>query len=222
MTNTGDDGRSSGQSNNRGGRSRGRKFSKSKKRNNRSRFHKNRRDDKPPYKAKSSRRRNNPAARRGNNRNQQGQGDQSKIYQGNDGYGSVNGTRPNAPSAPRRSFDEDGRPDKFELFCAFHMGITEKGAYRMQGLNEIARRYGCKPDEIVKFLKDYGIDKETVKASGIDVSLARLDVQVAPEGVDKWEMARPWYDEFVEWEGESPKSEAETNKKTDSKAATNK
>ncbi len=202
MTNTGDDGRSSDQSGNRGGRGRGRSFGKSKNRNNRSRFQKNRRDDKTPYKAKSSRRRNNPPTRRGASRHQTDQGDQSKIYQGNDGYGSVNG-RAKAPNAVRRSFDEDGRPDKFELFCAFHLGITEKGTYRMQGLNEIARRYGCKPEEITQFLKDYGIDKETVKATGFDVNMARLDVQVAPEGVDKWELARPWYDEFLVAQSES-------------------
>ena len=110
----------------------------------------------------------------------------------------MNGMRSKNQNMPRRSFDEEGRPDKFELFCAFHLGITEKGAYRPQGLSEIARRYGCKPEEIIQFLKEYRIDKETVKGSGFDVSLARLDVQVAPEGVDKWELARPWYDEFIE------------------------
>jgi len=210
VTNTGDDGRSSGSSNNQSDRGRGRNFSKSKKRGNRNRFSGRKRDEKTPFKAKSSGRRNDGAGRRGSRPDQSKQPEHSKIYRGNDGYGNVNGM-PKALNAPRRSFNDDGRPDKFELFCAFYLGITEKGTYRMQGLGEIARRYGCKPDEILQVLKYYGIDKDTVKNCGLDLSLALLDIKVAPEGVDKWELARPWYDEFIEVTGESstPESDSE-------------
>jgi len=42
------------------------------------------------------------------------------------------------------------------------------------------------------------MDHQTLKDVDYDLSLARLDVRVAPEGIDKKELARPLFDEFAE------------------------
>ena len=91
-----------------------------------------------------------------------------------------------------------GRPDIFELFCAYHLGITHDGGYRQQNIHDLARRFACTPAEIKQSLVDYRMDPQTMINSDFDLSLAQLDIQVAPEGVDRYELARPWFEEFLE------------------------
>ncbi len=95
----------------------------------------------------------------------------------------------------------------FEVFCAYHLGITEDNRYRKQSLKEVARRFERSPDEIVEVLNACGMDAESLKGSGFDISFAQLDVKVAPEGIDKREIAKGLFEEFTaalpnfrEWE----------------------
>lgn len=91
----------------------------------------------------------------------------------------------------------DGRLDIFELFCAYHLGITADGRYRQQNIHDLARRFGCTPAELKQALVDYHMDPQTLINSDFDLALAQLDMQVAPEGVDRRELAKTWFEEFL-------------------------
>ncbi|RDV38154.1 hypothetical protein DV096_10090 [Bradymonadaceae bacterium TMQ3] len=86
----------------------------------------------------------------------------------------------------------------FEVFCAYHCGITENNNYRQQSLREVASRFNMQTHELEKALREFGLDKETVKSSRFDISLCQLDMKVAPEGIDKRELARVLFDEFLD------------------------
>ncbi len=85
----------------------------------------------------------------------------------------------------------------FELFCALHLGITENNNFRKQSLGEIAQRFRTSTEEVKKALKNFGLDRETVRRSSFDMSLAELDMKVAPNGLDKKELARPLFEDFL-------------------------
>ncbi|MBZ0273546.1 hypothetical protein K8I61_16020, partial [bacterium] len=88
--------------------------------------------------------------------------------------------------------------DVFELFCAYHLGITAEGGYRQQNIHDLARRFQCSPAELKQALMDNHIDADTLLNSDFDLAMAQIDIQVAPEGVDKRELARPWFEEFMQ------------------------
>jgi hypothetical protein len=125
-----------------------------------------------------------------------------------------------APSAPPRRYGE-GRPpprvdderrapprqnpspsatgakiDAFDLFCAYHLGITSEGGYRIQNIHEVARRFGTNAAELRQVLTDYGMAADDIVHSGFDLPGAQVDIMVAPEGISRRELARPLYDEF--------------------------
>ncbi len=86
--------------------------------------------------------------------------------------------------------------DPFDLFCALHLGITAEGGYRPQSPAEIARRFGMSCVQLQGKAAELGMDPETVRLSGFDIGLARYDIKVAPEGISRRELAKPWWDEF--------------------------
>jgi len=99
-------------------------------------------------------------------------------------------------SAPRTSGKQTGNIDPFELFCAYHLGITQDKGYRTSNINEVANRFRSEPGMIKQALKEYDMDPESLLDRDFDISLAQLDIQVAPEGVDRLELARGIYQEF--------------------------
>lgn len=104
---------------------------------------------------------------------------------------------------PRAALDvetEEGPREMsaFELFCVYHLGIAEDNRYRQQNLREVARRFDCSTQEIEEALERFGLDKDTLRKAGYDISLAQLDMQVAPEGVDKRELAKVLFSDFLD------------------------
>ncbi|MCC6158941.1 MAG: hypothetical protein IT350_12885 [Deltaproteobacteria bacterium] len=97
---------------------------------------------------------------------------------------------------PETIRDAEGRIDPFELFCAYHLGITVDGGYRLQNIHDLARRFGVPPAELKQALTEFGMDPQTMINSDFDLTLAQLDMQVAPEGVDRRELAKVWFEEF--------------------------
>jgi hypothetical protein len=89
-----------------------------------------------------------------------------------------------------------GNIDPFELFCAYHLGITQDKGYRTSNINEVANRFRSEPGMIKQALKEYDMDPESLLDRDFDIGLAQLDIQVAPEGVDRLELARGIYQEF--------------------------
>ena len=51
-------------------------------------------------------------------------------------------------------------------------------------------------DVIRDALEECRLDDASVKGTGYDLSLARLDVKVAPVGIDKREIAKTLFEEF--------------------------
>lgn len=89
-----------------------------------------------------------------------------------------------------------GAIDPFDLFCAYHLGITPEGGYRIQNIHEVARRFGTNAATLRQILTDLGMAADDLVHSGFDLTSAQVDIMVAPEGVSRRELARPLYEEF--------------------------
>lgn len=138
------------------------------------------------------------------------------------GNGSPNTPAPKAPPAatpaptqanrgPLPEVDHDiPRPEglkkltadiePFELFCAYHLGITQDRGYKPSNINEVARRFRVDPATIKQALKEYNMDPAALMDRDFDMALGQLDIQVAPEGVDRKELAKNIYQEYLESE----------------------
>ena len=90
-----------------------------------------------------------------------------------------------------------GNLDPFNLFCAYHLGIGPKKEYRPSNLNEVARRFGQDPATVRQALKESSMDSASLLDREFDMALAQLDIQVAPEGIDRIELAKSIYEDFL-------------------------
>ena len=88
--------------------------------------------------------------------------------------------------------------DPFELFCAYHLGISADKSYKMANINQVASRFRVDPSVIHTAVKSYAMDSAALLDLDFDMALAQLDIQVAPEGVDRIELAKGVYAEFLE------------------------
>jgi len=88
--------------------------------------------------------------------------------------------------------------DPFELFCAYHLGIAADKSYKMANINQVANRFRVDPSVIHTAVKNYSMDSASLLDLDFDMALAQLDIQVAPEGVDRLELAKGVYAEFLE------------------------
>ena len=87
--------------------------------------------------------------------------------------------------------------EPFELFCAYHLGIGPKKEYKPSNLNEVARRFGQDPATVRQALKECEMDSAALLDRDFDMALAQLDIQVAPEGIDRIELAKSIYEDFL-------------------------
>ena len=88
--------------------------------------------------------------------------------------------------------------DPFELFCAYHLGITSSNQYRLSNINEVANRFKVDTGTTRQILKEYGMDSASLLDRDFDMALAQLDIQVAPEGINRTELGRTIFEEFLE------------------------
>ena len=91
-----------------------------------------------------------------------------------------------------------GGLDAFSLFCAYQLGIGPNKEYKPTNINEIARRFGQDQGVVKQALKDCKMDSASLLDKDFDMALAQLDIQVAPEGIDKMELAKAIYEDFLE------------------------
>ncbi len=91
-----------------------------------------------------------------------------------------------------------GGLEAFDLFCAYHLGIGPNKQYKPANIHEVARRFGSDTGTVKQALKEYNMDPESLLDRDFDMALAQLDIQVAPEGVDRTELARSIYEEYLE------------------------
>ena len=87
--------------------------------------------------------------------------------------------------------------DPFELFSAYHLGITVDKSFRPVNIHDVARRFGKDAGMIKQALQDHGMDPETMFDVEFDLPMAQVDIQVAPPGIDRLELAREIYAEFL-------------------------
>tara|TARA_B100000686_G_C16656753_1_gene898633 strand:+ start:487 stop:1113 length:627 start_codon:yes stop_codon:yes gene_type:complete len=86
--------------------------------------------------------------------------------------------------------------DPFKLFCAYHLGIGANNTYKPANINQVAQQFGVEPGVIRQATKEFGFDSESMLNKEFDLALAQLDIQVAPEGICKVELAKGIYEEF--------------------------
>lgn len=99
------------------------------------------------------------------------------------------------PSGPRPVTPKTGI-DPFDLFCAYHLGITLDKSYRPANIHDVARRFGVDSGMIRQTLQDFGMDPEMMLDTDFDLTMAQMDIQVAPPGVDRIELAKGIYETF--------------------------
>jgi hypothetical protein len=88
--------------------------------------------------------------------------------------------------------------DPFELFCAYHLGITSQNQYRPSNINDVANRFKIDVGTTRQILKEYGMDSASLLDRDFDMALAQLDIQVAPEGINRTELGRSIFENFLE------------------------
>lgn len=85
----------------------------------------------------------------------------------------------------------------FSAFCALHLGITANDGYQPQDERGVARRFGVTEAELADFLEARGLTRAELQGvDDFDLSSARLDIEVAPEGISRIELARTLFDEL--------------------------
>ena len=94
--------------------------------------------------------------------------------------------------------------DEFNLFCAYHMGITRGNGYKFQSLKEVAARFDTTLQILKRKLIEFGLETERLREVGFEAEFYQLDIKVAPEGVSRRELARTMWDELVELRGPAP------------------
>ena len=87
--------------------------------------------------------------------------------------------------------------DPFELFCAYHLGISSQNQYRPSNINEVANRFKIDVGTTRQILKEYGMDSASLLDRDFDMALAQLDIQVAPEGINRTELGRSIFEDFL-------------------------
>jgi hypothetical protein len=85
----------------------------------------------------------------------------------------------------------------FDLFCAYHLGITADNGYRFQNIHDVAKRFGCSSGVIKQVLQELNLDADALVQSQFDIASAQVDIMAAPEGISRLELARELYDQFL-------------------------
>jgi hypothetical protein len=110
--------------------------------------------------------------------------------------------------------------DPFELFCAYHLGLDERGRFKFANAHDVARRFGIDVDQVEAELEHHGMSSARMLDLDFDLASAQLDIQASPPRVDLISIARMHYDLFLsapqkkrDWQAELDEDERE-NKKT--------
>lgn len=122
----------------------------------------------------------------------------NKARQNNEARGDGRSRTNNGPEQGAKKPRKVANLEPFELFCAYHLGIGPNKQYKPSNINEVANRFGLDPATIRQALKEYGMDSASLLDRDFDMALAQLDIQVAPEGVDRTELAKSIYEDYLE------------------------
>lgn len=84
----------------------------------------------------------------------------------------------------------------FSVFCALHLGITDTDGYSPQDASAVARRFGLGTEGLEAYLEEHRLRRADLESADFNRSSARLDIQVAPEGISRTELARTFFKEI--------------------------
>lgn len=85
---------------------------------------------------------------------------------------------------------------QFNLFCAYHLGITRNNTYKFHSVQEVARRFNVSVEEIKHRITELGLETTVLRKLGFDAEMSQLDIKVAPEGVSRRELGRTMWAEL--------------------------
>ena len=145
--------------------------------------------------------RRNPSRQQRENGSNGGPRSRNHIERKQNGNRNSSNANVSAEDASIRSGSDKelvGSLDAFSLFCAYHLGIGPNKEYKPSNINEVARRFGQDQGVVKQALKECNMDSASLLNKDFDMALAQLDIQVAPEGIDKMELAKSIYEEFLE------------------------
>ena len=100
--------------------------------------------------------------------------------------------------APVPAVVTDRGVSPFALFAACILGVTESDGYRAPNAQDVGRRFGIPAGSLPQLLKALALDVDALRASGFDLVGAQMDVQVAPAGVSRTEIAKDLYKELLQ------------------------
>jgi hypothetical protein len=117
-----------------------------------------------------------------------------RLQRGGDSRGGAvdRGPRPLRPSA----LGERYKIEPAALFGAYHLGITAEGDYRFQNIHQVAKRFGTNAAVIKQLLADFDMDSDTIIHSSFDMAGAQVDIMLAPDGINRTELGRDFYEQF--------------------------
>ncbi len=98
--------------------------------------------------------------------------------------------------APRPRVSELCELAPFAVFCALHLGISECNGFAPQEPAAVARRFQLSLEQLEAYLREHRIARDDLEAAGFDLEGARLDMQVAPPGISRVELARTLFGEL--------------------------
>ena len=70
------------------------------------------------------------------------------------------------------------RPDAFELFAQYHLGLLPDGTGRFQNLHQIAARYSVSAGELALWLAEAQLDAATADATDYDLPAKHGEAQL--------------------------------------------
>ena len=89
----------------------------------------------------------------------------------------------------------------FSVFCGLHLGITETDGYAEEDARSVARRFDLSEQELLDFVESRGLTESELRNVEFDLDSARIDIEVAPDGISRTELARTLFDELCEAAG---------------------
>ncbi len=102
--------------------------------------------------------------------------------------------RPPGPAKP--PLKELCELSPFSVFCALYLGLAQDESYAPAGVNSVRRRFGLEESEFTDYLEAQGLTDEDVRGAGFELESARFDIEVAPQGISRTEVARTLFSEF--------------------------
>jgi len=85
----------------------------------------------------------------------------------------------------------------FALFAACILGITEADGWKTPSAQDVGRRFGLPPGVLPQILRALALDVDSLKQCDFDLVGAQMDVQVAPAGVSRTEVAKGLYRDLL-------------------------